>query len=255
MNNMSGMNMGQGFDIKGTWENKLTGERIVAKGTVFEDNQMIIMTMDGRRVNYDKFKDYIQISEKNLEARPPQNKKTNNPLTSVINTNAHTNNTLIDNTLLDNIYSNPDDNLFESSAQNSTVSTGVPLWGDQIPRDNGLYTGMNNYGTGILPNTITNQPNQIVLKSLENLSDEDKPQIDINIIWDNKEVINFLYKYMNITPEEITDAIIYKYFNDDEIRKSLSLKISELMGIDDEGGEEIKPTSKPRGRRPKQKDE
>ncbi len=251
MQDMMGMAFGNGLEVKGTWENKRTGERIVARDTIFEDNQMIVLTMDGRRINYDRFQDFVQISQSNLGARPPQPKELN----KTINSNTHTN--------IDAQLSSEVDKLIGNLPTASTVTTEVPMWSDQPVQLSTNITGVGYFDQdpGILGPAPTPQvilPNPTILTALENLPLEEQPVININITWENREILDLLYKYIGVSPEEVAKAIVFKYCKVDLIKEQLETQIQEILGVKskpviEEIKEEIQetPPTKPRGRRPK----
>lgn len=74
--------------MSGTWYNPNTGDSFTVRDTFFEDNNLIVMTTDGRRLNYDIVSRYIK-SDKPIQKQPQlqqqpmqqiqQNNTTNTP--------------------------------------------------------------------------------------------------------------------------------------------------------------------------------
>lgn len=46
--------------MSGTWYNPSTGDSFIVRNTFFEDNQLIVQTMDGRMLNYNQLQHYVQ---------------------------------------------------------------------------------------------------------------------------------------------------------------------------------------------------
>lgn len=63
------MNGDGGPFMSGTWYNPNTGDSFTVRDTYFEDNNLIVMTTDGRRLNYDIVSKYVK-SDKPLQKQP-----------------------------------------------------------------------------------------------------------------------------------------------------------------------------------------
>ena len=64
---MQGINFGgEGPIMQGTWYNPHTGDAFTVRDSFFEDNQYIVMTTDGRKMDYNRLQNYIQ-SDMKLE--------------------------------------------------------------------------------------------------------------------------------------------------------------------------------------------
>jgi len=57
--------------IEGTWYNPKTGDSFTARDTFFEDNNLIVMTTDGRRMNYNSLQNYVK-SDKPIKLDRPK---------------------------------------------------------------------------------------------------------------------------------------------------------------------------------------
>jgi 3-methyladenine DNA glycosylase AlkC len=68
------MMFGEGPILSGHWYNPSTGDSFTVKDTYFEDNNLYVITTDGRRMNYDMISKYVQ-SDKPIpkQTQPAQN--------------------------------------------------------------------------------------------------------------------------------------------------------------------------------------
>lgn len=55
--------------IEGTWYNPKTGKSITVRDTMFEDNNLVVMTTDGRRIPYTEMQNYVK-SDKPIPKQP-----------------------------------------------------------------------------------------------------------------------------------------------------------------------------------------
>lgn len=67
---ISMMNGEGGPFMSGTWYNPNTGDSFTVRDTFFEDNNLIVMTTDGRRLNYDIISRYVK-SDKPIPKQQP----------------------------------------------------------------------------------------------------------------------------------------------------------------------------------------
>lgn len=63
------MIFGEGPILSGHWYNPSTGDSFTVRDTYFEDNNLFVITTDGRRLNYDIISKYVQ-SDKPLPKQP-----------------------------------------------------------------------------------------------------------------------------------------------------------------------------------------
>lgn len=68
------MIFGEGPILSGHWYNPSTGDSFTVRDTYFEDNNLYVITTDGRRMNYDMISKYVQ-SDKPIpkQTQPAQN--------------------------------------------------------------------------------------------------------------------------------------------------------------------------------------
>ena len=55
--------LGDGPMLDGTWYNPKTGDSFTVRDTFFEDNNLIVMTTDGRRLDYNIISKYIKSAD------------------------------------------------------------------------------------------------------------------------------------------------------------------------------------------------
>lgn len=67
---------GEGPMLSGHWYNPSTGDSFTVRDTYFEDNNLYVITTDGRRLNYDIISKYVQ-SDKPLPKQPKPTQQTN----------------------------------------------------------------------------------------------------------------------------------------------------------------------------------
>ena len=65
--------------MSGTWYNPKTKDQFTVRNTFFENNQLIVQTMDGRMLEYNQLQHYVQ-SDGPIPVDEPTQKPANNPL-------------------------------------------------------------------------------------------------------------------------------------------------------------------------------
>ena len=63
---------GEGPMLEGHWYNPKTGDSFTVRDTFFEDNNLIVMTTDGRRMNYDMISRYVKTDKPMPKQQPVQ---------------------------------------------------------------------------------------------------------------------------------------------------------------------------------------
>lgn len=159
--------------MTGTWYNPETGDSFTVRDTFFEDNQMVIQTMDGRVLYYDQIQHYVQTDgpipkvEKKSEALPAE---------------------------VTNILAGDDENF------------------DLLPEDAAMINGLGNMHVSpslpaITPDTIYNplpiNTNTSIIEKA--LSKRSLPDIQISIDWKDfpKQEVSMLMDLMDISKDEI----------------------------------------------------
>lgn len=70
---------GEGPMMSGTWQNPRTGDKFTVRDTYFEDNNFMVVAMDGRRFNYDMIQNYVQV-ENGVDLKPMAKQKQQPPV-------------------------------------------------------------------------------------------------------------------------------------------------------------------------------
>lgn len=240
---MNGMMFGgEGPVMQGTWYNPTTGDAFTVRDSFFEDNQYVVTTTDGRYLSYNQIQNYIQ-SDMPLE----QLKKQVKPQKTAQN---------------------------EIPAElKDLIETEDPVESMMSPEDAALITGNRSLGNlndrhiapasehqiklPVTQDVPSNINYSIIEKALKNAS---KPQIDVNIKWDNYPLkqIDMLTDVMEIPIDEIVTWYldnINMYDIADAVKESIkcrllcedggtpALDLSHLIGVQEEAEEVIESYS------------
>lgn len=212
---MNGINFGgEGPVMQGTWYNPQTGDAFTVRDSFFEDNQYIVMTTDGRKMDYNRIQNYIQSDMKLDDLKKMRVEKTENEeLPDEIKN-------LIANDVEDYII--PEDKIY----------TSKPLGNIHTPTS-----------APTLPmNTV------IIDKALKNV---DRPTFKVEVKWDKfpSKQIEMLKDVMDIPEEEILnwyldniDMVEIAQAVKDGIRQRLTPKKDVVEPIvEDTPKNEVKP--------------
>lgn len=180
---MQGINFGgDGPVMQGTWYNPYTGDAFTVRDAFFEDNQYIVMTTDGRKMDYNRLQNYIQ-SDMKLEdlKKMKVEKKEKEEIPDEIK------NILATNDDLDNEYLIPEDNIF----------TSKPLGNINEPRPVTPVRPQEAHGS-------VNMNTAIIEKALKNTP---KPVFNVGVFWMDypERQIEMLKDVMDIPEDEILD--------------------------------------------------
>ena len=66
--------------MEGKWYNPHTGDSFTVRNTFFEDNQLVVQTMDGRMLEYNQLQHYIQSNGSDPAPMPQTTHQTSNQL-------------------------------------------------------------------------------------------------------------------------------------------------------------------------------
>jgi hypothetical protein len=172
---MNGINFGgEGPVMHGTWYNPQTGDAFTVRDSFFEDNQYIVMTTDGRTMDYNTLQNYVQSDMKLEDLKKMRvEKQVNEDIPDEIK----------------GLLANNDDNINDSY---------------MIPEDN-IYGNkpLGNIHTPTPVNTLpVNMNNTIIEKALKNVN---KPEFVVDVVWSEfpTKQIEMLKDVMDIPEEEI----------------------------------------------------
>lgn len=207
---------GDGPTMSGTWYNMKTGDSFTVRDTFFEDNRMVIQTMDGRMLDFERIQDYVQSNQpielpKKQETLPAE----------------------VENLLGDNPsggFEMSNDELMEIQALTNPTSNQ--------PKLGNIYNG--NSGLDEVPGTTISTPvltnNSIIDKAL---SKRDLPNIQVGVDWDHfpSREINMLMELMDVDGTEIIDWYISK-LDIASVRTMIADALTQFIGsklFDEEG--------------------
>ena len=188
-----------GVQFEGKWLNKKTNEFVNVTNHVFDGDNIIIMTNQGQ-IDMETFmRDYIQIGDNNE-----------------YDEKGH-------------VVGKADDNKLIESANNSKMKTTTIF--DQeydfAPTTKPILVNSNTKSTQSQHNKPTEKikNENIIQKFFDKLND--KPQIEINIKWDNfpKEQISTLVDFLDVDINDISKYMRKLFLNDE----SISLEISKII--------------------------
>ena len=207
------MDFGAGLDLTGSWENVRTGEVINIRDTIMMDNQMIGLTTDGRQIPFEKLQSFVKsdIAKPNT---PP--KRVNTPQKRV----QRPSKPFIDDVDREQNWGLTTDDTNSSNAGYEILPEDMDLLRKPLPkRENTI-----NEQKSEMPNPISTV--------LEGLKKSEQPKINFSIKWDNiPEGIIFLKKYLQISDNDITDAIINKFININDIRDKLTTDLKKIVEV------------------------
>ena len=209
----------EGPVMSGTWYNPKTGDSFTVRDTFFEDNNYIVITMDGRRLDYNFIQNYVKSDSPIPKMEQP--KKTNNTPE-------------IPQEVLSEISNDMEDFILEDDMlllQTKTAPQKEIISSKRINLDN------------LSDNKKDSKPTNyyIIDKALSKVK---KPKFELKCKWDKfpKQEIEMLKDIMDIDLSEIKDYIFEKFIDEsykEDLKKQLSKVISENLEILEE-----KPSTK-----------
>lgn len=188
--------------ISGMWYNPKTGDSFVVRDSFMEDNNFIIVTMDGRRIDARIMQDYIQTDEKTI-SEIKKHKNDNKKKQSVGQQKQ-----------IPNILGDLGEFADEFDGLNDPLETPMPA---KVKPE-----------TKVVEKKVTEEDinNKIIKKAVAGLP---KPTISITVDFDGdiKQPVQFLVSLMGITKEDIAKEICDTYMKD--MIQSVSEQIKELI--------------------------
>lgn len=211
---MNAMDFGAGLDLTGSWENVRTGEVINIRDTIMMDNQMIGLSTDGRQIPFEKLQSFVKsdIAKPNT---PP--KRTTTPQKRAPRPSKP---------FVDDV-----DREQNWGATTEDVDSSVDSGYEILPEDMDLLRKPLPKREDEDRTQKSEQPSPISTV-LEGLKKSEQPKINFSIKWDNiPEGIIFLKKYLQISENDITDAIINKFINVNDIREKLIADLKKIIEV------------------------
>ena len=209
---MNAMDFGAGLDLTGSWENVRTGEVINIRDTIMMDNQMIGLSTDGRQIPFEKLQSFVKsdIAKPNTPPKRTNISQKRTPRPS--------------KPFVDDV-----DREQNWGATTEDVDPSADSGYEILPEDMDLLRKP-------LPRrededrAQKSEQSNPISTVLEGLKKSDQPKINFSIKWDNiPEGIIFLKKYLQISENDITDAIINKFINVNDIREKLTADLKKIV--------------------------
>jgi hypothetical protein len=198
--------------MTGTWYNPKNGDSFTVRDTYFEDNQYMVITTDGRRMDYNMIQSYIKSDTPIQKMEQPKPTQQSNQIK--IGDIEETGNEII---------SNYDEMILEDDALLLQTKTSPQLEFTSSRRVN------------LDGNKIDSKPTNyyIIDKALSKIK---KPKFELKCKWDKfpKQEIEMLKDIMDISLDEIRDYIFEKFIDEsykDELKKQLNKVISENLEL------------------------
>lgn len=192
-------NNGQGMNITGNWLNKRTGKTITVRDSIMDGDQFIIFTNDGQQIPMNVFSaEYIQMSDDIYDESGK----------NIIGHATQDDNAQLTKEIVDDSY--------------TPTITRVP----KIEKEFNNSNKKSNKKTKI----VQESKNYELIDTIFNKVDC-KPTFKINMKCDNfpYSELNMIMRIFDVTSMEISDYLLNKFVTEDELKKSISKFITELM--------------------------
>ena len=212
---MNTMDFGAGLDLTGSWENIRTGEVINIRDTIMMDNQMIGLTTDGRKIPFENLQSFVKsdIAKPNTPPKRTNISQKRTPRPSK---------PFFDDVDREQNWGTKDNADSSTDSGYEILPEDMDLLRKPLPRKEGESKIQKSESE--LPNPISTV--------LDGLKKSEQPKINFNIKWDNiPEGIIFLKKYLQISENDITDAIINKFINVNDIRDKLTSDLKKIIEV------------------------
>lgn len=190
---------GEGPIMEGTWYNLTTGDSFTVRDTFFEDNELIVQTMDGRTLKYSTIQNYVK-SDKPINMSQIKTKNETSQLPPEVADLIETDNN-----------SNSNQEEYGILEDDMALIAGTPRknLGSIDPSRNQAISQMNTNST-------------IITKAL---SKRKLPELNISADWDFPEKeIDMLINIMEISKEEIV-----KWYLDNMEMGVIAQKVKEYI--------------------------
>ena len=208
------MDFGAGLDLTGSWENVRTGEVINIRDTIMMDNQMIGLSTDGRQIPFEKLQSFVKsdIAKPNTPPKRTNISQKRTPRPS--------------KPFVDDV-----DREQNWGATTDDVDPSTDSGYEILPEDMDLLRKPLSRKEDV-NKTQKAEHSSPISTVLDGLKKSEQPKINFNIKWDNiPEGIIFLKKYLQISENDITDAVINKFININDIRDKLITDLKKIIEV------------------------
>lgn len=191
---------GEGPMLEGHWYNPKTGDSFTVRDTFFEDNNLIVMTTDGRRMNYDMISKYVK-TDKPMPKQKPVAKKQEIPQSILNQVLPTTNNGQLNQPIKKNNY----DNLL-TDEDKKLLGVDIDPGILQVNNDTDVYSNAVPRPEIKLPVQQTTQEDEDTMLIRRILKRATAPSVDCRITWKNFPAKQFdMLEMMAVEPEKIAD--------------------------------------------------
>lgn len=248
---------GNSLQFEGTWYNQKTGDTVKVRDTLFENNQIIIRTNDGRMIPYDRFQNYVKVEKgfnpKTIQS-PSKTNQTNSIPPEVLSEIEPERQPTLES--FDTKMSRPE-TIVNNQHPNSMINTNIYDIDSDV-EDNFVTKRVVSMTT---TKPVVNINQEIIQKALK---DKPTPKCKVNITWKDcpldaiKALVDMfdiskdeLVEYYNaqIDKEEIVEAVrtaILEVFTPKETKEEIK-EIKAKEPKQDEQKKEKKPAGRPKG--------
>ena len=214
----------EGPNMEGTWYNPKSGDSFTVRNSFFQDNQYIVQTTDGRILDYNVLKDYIQTDADHVPTKSLGN---------------------INNRGVDHLPAEVADLLEDTSS-------GY----DILPEDAAMLTKPSGSITNpVIDRTFNSQNSMIIEKAL---AKKPLPDLQVKMDWPNfpAKEIDMLCDIMDIPSEEIVDWYMGQIDKDyliicfkEAVKDYLGKQLKIQEDVVEENEPEPKPKPKPKSKK------
>ena len=212
---MNNVQFTDGPSMQGVWLNPKTGDSFKVRDTFFEDNNLIVMTADGRKLGFDQINDYVQSqnTDEELKAIKAAKNKKAGDLSTI-----------------------PD--IPELDTDDSPVVSGGKLLDDEMSLIRGVRPNVN-----VPPSQQTQQRvvhpqqidmiNPVIKKLFSKIEDHQRPTIKVTVEWDKDkfplDIYNMLTKYMDVSEDEVRKELMNNFVDVDDIKTEVQVALAQLI--------------------------
>ena len=202
--------------LSGTWYNPQTGDHFTVRDCFIEDNNIKVMTTDGRMLDYNIIQRYIQSDKPIPKQEPP--KKPAKKAAPKVNVAAGLNKSVSES--IDDILT-PEDKALLGEPIN-TLNEPINALDEPYMPTSKLTT----CNTGPFKPELKNA--DIIAKGLKKA---EKPTIDVKLIWNTfpEKELSALTEIMDIPVEDIVNWMTEEYFKFDDLKKSVGEYIRNVI--------------------------
>ena len=203
--------------MQGTWINPKTGNKFTVKDSFIEDGQFIVITTDGRRMDYNTIQNYVQAGP-NVDTDPGSNQAQVKTDVKESKSDNDTPQAILDELKpgspgLGNLYQAPPGHI------DIKANPDNPIDFDQVVR------------ASIVPNKEEmrrQDPDFVIIERILGRQDAPKPVIALQ--WNNKPIrqLDVLVNILGVPVDKIADYYLDK-IDDDTIRKSVATSLAEFL--------------------------